>query len=79
MKWNDLLLDFTTEAGDVITGITKSLGKIIYHQSNPDNVNNDPSGEIYYERDIRRFVFHYWWNCYLSGIKNSVLLDFVPL
>lgn len=79
MEWNDLLLDFTPEAGDFITGITKSLGKIIYHQSNPDNVNNNPSGEIYYERDIRRFVFHYWWNCYLSGIKNSVLLDFVPL
>lgn len=79
MKWNDLLLNFTPDAGDVITGITKPLGKIIYHQSNSEKVNDHPSGEIYYERDIRRFVFHYWWNCYLSGIKNSVLLDFVPL
>jgi len=79
MEWNDLLLNFTPEAGDVITGITQSLGKIIYHQSNPDIVNKEPSGEIYFERDIRRFVFNYWWNCYLSGIKNSVLHDFVPL
>ncbi|MFO8001181.1 MAG: hypothetical protein R6U46_08050 [Marinilabilia sp.] len=79
MKWNDLLLDFTPEAGDVVTGIMKSLGKSIYHQSNPDNETKDPSGEIYFERDIRRFVFHYWWNCYLSGIKDSALRDFVPL
>ncbi len=74
MEWNDLLLDFSPDAGGMIAEITKSLGKIIYHQSNPDNLDKYPSGEIYYERDIRRFVFHYWWNCYLSGIKNSVLL-----
>ncbi len=79
MKWDDLLLDFTPEGGEVITSITQSLGEIIYHDSNPEKVNDNPSGEIYFERDIRRFVFHYWWNCYLSGIKNSVLLDFVPL
>jgi hypothetical protein len=79
MEWDDLLLNFTPEAGDMITGITQSFGKLIYHQSNPGNVSKDPSGEIYYERDVSRFVFHYWWNCYLSGIKKSVLLDFVPL
>ncbi len=79
MEWNDLMLNFTPEAGDVITGITQSVGKLIYRQSNPDNVNEEPSGEIYFERDISRFVFNYWWNCYLSGIKNSVLHDFVPL
>jgi len=79
MEWNDLSLNFTPEAGDLITGITQSLGEMIYHQSNPDIVNNEPSGEIYFERDTSRFVFNYWWNCYLSGIKNSVLHDFVPL
>jgi hypothetical protein len=79
MEWNDLSLNFTPEAGGMITGITKSLGKMAYHQSNPDTVNNSPTGEIYYERDIRRFVFHYWWHCYLSGIKSSVIRDFVPL
>ena len=79
MEWNDLSLNFTPEAGDVITGITQSSGKMIYHQSNPDNVNKEPSGGIYFERDISRFVFNYWWNCYLSGIKNSVLHDFVTL
>lgn len=73
MEWNDLSLNLTPEAGRVITGITKSLGKIIYFQSNPDNVKDLPTGEIYYERDISRFVFHYWWHCYLSGIKASVL------
>lgn len=79
MEWSDLSLNFTPEAGDVITGITQSLGEMIYHQSNPGNVNNEPSGDIYFERDTSRFVFNYWWNCYLSGIKNSVLHDFVPL
>ena len=73
MEWNDLSLNFSPEAGGVITGIIKTLGKMTYHQSNPDNVKNSPTGDIYYKRDIRRFVFHYWWHCYLSGIKASVL------
>jgi len=79
MEWSDLSLNFTPEAGDVIAGITNTMGKLIYHQSNPDDVNKSPAGDIYYERDVSRFVFNYWWNCYLSGIKNSVLHDFVPL
>jgi len=79
MEWNDLSMNFTPESGVVITGITQLLGKLIYHKSNPNDVNIFPSGDIHYERDIKRFVFHYWWNCYLSGIKNSVLYDFVPL
>ncbi|WP_291857398.1 hypothetical protein [Marinilabilia sp.] len=77
MGWNGLLLDLTPEAGDFISGLSKSFGKIVYHPSSPNNENNEPSGEIFFERDIKRFVFHYWWNCYLSGIKKSVLRDFV--
>lgn len=79
MEWYDLSLNFTPESGKMVTGITKYLGKIIYHSSNPNDLNKSPSGEIYFERDIQRFVFHYWWNCYLSGIKNSVIRDFVPI
>ncbi len=79
MKWRDLSVNITPESGAVITGITQSLGKLTYRQSNPNDGNTTPSGDIYYERDISRFVFHYWWNCYLSGIKHSVLHDFVPL
>lgn len=73
MEWTDLSLNLTPDAGGVVTGIAKSLGKLIYHQSNPDSEKNSPTGDIYYKRDIRRFVFHYWWHCYLSGIKASVL------
>jgi hypothetical protein len=79
MTWNDLLFNITPEAGEFLTGITKSLGKTIYHPSSPDTAKNAPSGEMYFGRDIKRFVFHYWWNCYLSGIKNSVLHHSVPL
>ena len=79
MEWNDLLLDFTPETGGVVAGIANTLGKLIYHESNPDNADTSPTGDIYFERDISRFVFNYWWNCYLSGIKNSVLRDFVSL
>ena len=79
MEWNDLSMNLTPESGIVITGIVQSLGTLLYHQSNPNNRNKSPCGEIYYERDITRFVFHYWWHCYFSGIKNSVLYGFVPL
>ena len=79
MEWYDLSMNFTPESGVVITDITQSSGKLLYHKSNPNDVNKSPSGYIYYERDISRSFFHYWWNCYLSGIKNSVLYGFVPL
>ncbi|MFO7864669.1 MAG: hypothetical protein R6U85_11750 [Salinivirgaceae bacterium] len=79
MEWDDLMLNFKPKTSGLITDITNSFGKIIYNQSNPDDATKSPTGSIYYKRDISRFVFHYWWNCYLSGIKNSVLPDFVPL
>ncbi len=62
MEWNDLMLIFTPEAGDLITGITQSFGKIIYHQSNPYSADKYPAGDIDYEWDVRRLVFHDRWN-----------------
>ena len=78
MTWTDLLLDITPDAGGFISSITRFAGKNLYHSDRIDNA-DDPSGEIEFDRDVTRFAFHYWWNCYLSGIKNSVLRDHVPL
>jgi hypothetical protein len=79
MEWSDLSIELTPDEGGIIRNITATLGEILYHSSNPDSDDDFPSGKIEFERDVSRFVFHYWWNSYLSGIKNSVLRDFVPL
>jgi hypothetical protein len=79
MEWSDLSIEFTPDEDWIIRNITGSLGEFLYHSSNPDSNDDSPSGKIEFERDISRFVFHYWWNNYLSGIKNSILRDFVPL
>ncbi len=79
MSWSDLSLDLTPDEADVISDLTRFAGKsFLYHPSSPDDKENSPSGEIEFEREVTRFVFHYWWNCYLSGIKNSVLRDIIP-
>lgn len=78
MEWSDLLIELLPDEGEIVNAITQAAGELLYHSSTPGN-EDSPSGKIEFERDISRFVFHYWWNSYLSGIKNSVLRDFVPL
>jgi hypothetical protein len=72
MLYTDLDIILEPERSELRQTIGDWAGRnILYYPSNPHD-NTERKGEIYFERDPSRFVFHYWWQCYLSGIKNTV-------
>jgi hypothetical protein len=79
MSWSGLLIDLTPDAGNFLSSLTRFAGRtFLYRPSGSPDSNNSAGGEIYFERDTTRFVFHYWWNCYLSGILDNVIRDLAP-
>ncbi len=80
MQYTGLNITLEPDRSDLRQDIVNWAGRnMLYHPSNPANNNELRTGTIDFERDVTRFVFHYWWNCYLSGIKNIVLRDHVDL
>jgi hypothetical protein len=80
MLYDDLNLVLEQDRSRLGRSIIGWAGRnFLYYPSNPNR--NDPvrEADIEFERDKTRFVFHYWWNCYLSGIKNTVLREGVDL
>jgi hypothetical protein len=72
MHYSDLDINMEPERSNLRQNIGDWAGRnFLYYPSNPHN-DVERKGEIYFERDPSRFVFHYWWQCYLSGIKNTV-------
>ncbi len=80
MHYRDLNIVLKDDQDKLIENIISWAGRnLLYHPSNPTNNNELRTGTIDFERDVTRFVFHYWWNCYLTGIKDSVLRENVDL
>jgi hypothetical protein len=78
MRYANLEVDLLPEGRKIFQDIVGFAGrKAVYHSSNPGNNKELRIGRIEFERDVRRFVFNYWWKTYLSGIKDTVLRDIV--
>ncbi len=78
MQYAGLVIELIPDGGGVIQDIARYAGrKLLYHQANPSGDDELRVGKIDFDRDNRRFVFNYWWKCYLSGIKDSVLQEHV--
>ena len=76
MRYQGLALDLEPSGSQIRRTIVGWLGRnLVYHPHNPATNSNLRIGTIDFERDPSRFVFHYWWNAYLTGIKHSVLRD----
>jgi hypothetical protein len=45
----------------------------IIKNSNPDWLGKEREGQIYYDRNINKSIFHYWWYAILSGLKTVTL------
>jgi hypothetical protein len=77
-RYNDLsVLMIDKEKGQA--GLDEKLGSFLANAfvlkaSNPKSVFLR-IGNIVYERDPSRAMFHYWWQSLLSGIKSSVGLE----
>lgn len=80
MHYSDLNITLEPDRSKLRQDIVNWAGRnLLYHPSNPASNNELRTGTIDFERDVTRFVFHYWWNCYLTGIKETVLRDHVDL
>jgi hypothetical protein len=76
MIYSDLVLQLNPEAGRLQRGLTRLVGRnLIYHPSNPGRREEPRISKIEFERDPSRFLIHYWWQSYLTGIKNAVVRE----
>lgn len=49
--------------------------KIIIKSENPDKNGELKKGEVYYLRDQHKFIFKFWWELLLSGLKSTLTGD----
>lgn len=73
MLYEDLEVDTYPNRSKLRKTITRWTTKsLLYYTDNPKS-GDQRNGEVQMERDPARFIFNYWWNSYLSGVKSSVL------
>lgn len=49
--------------------------KLIIKSQNPDRRGELKKGAVYYPRDQHKFIFKYWWELVLSGLKSTLTGD----
>jgi hypothetical protein len=70
MRYSGLEIELLPDGKELFKDLARFAGrKLLYHQANPED-DELRVGKIEFDRDIRRFVFNYWWKTYLSGIKD---------
>jgi hypothetical protein len=73
MEYNNLRI-VETDRSNLRQALVGWAGRnFLYHPSNPGRNDALRIGTIDFSRDPSRFVIHYWWQSYLSGIKSSIL------
>lgn len=49
--------------------------KLVVRTNNPQNSGDLQKGDVYFRREKHKFIFHYWWNLILSGLKSTITGD----
>ncbi|WP_146947865.1 hypothetical protein [Cyclobacterium qasimii] len=49
--------------------------KLVIRTHNPQKSGDLQKGEVYFQRAEHKFIFHYWWNLVLSGLKSTITGD----
>ena len=49
--------------------------KLVIKSQNPDRKGELRKGVVYYPRDQHKFIFKYWWELVLSGLKSTITGD----
>lgn len=49
--------------------------KLIVKSQNPNKKGELKKGAVYYPRDQHKFIFKYWWELILSGLKSTITGD----
>lgn len=73
MLYSGLEVEMEPDRGKLRRAIANwTSRKLVYHGDNPKN-GKERTGRIEFHRATDRFVFNFWWKCYLSGIKDITL------
>ncbi len=76
MEYKDLEINLMPGKDNILSNAANWAGKrLVYYADNPENGQELRTGEIDFERNKTRFVFHYWWKSYFSGIKDAAMRE----
>ncbi|WP_439481952.1 hypothetical protein [Cyclobacterium plantarum] len=77
VKYKDLEIEILDKNYERDQNIFRKLGaflanKVVIPSQNPNKSGKLNKGEVYFERAQHKFIFHYWWNLVLSGLKSTI-------
>ncbi|MFO7825654.1 MAG: hypothetical protein R6V72_17075 [Cyclobacterium sp.] len=77
VKYEDLEIEILDKNFERDQNIFRKLGaflanKVVIRSQNPNKSGNLSKGDVYFKRAQHKFIFHYWWNLVLSGLKSTL-------
>ncbi|MEX2513892.1 MAG: hypothetical protein WD398_13385 [Cyclobacteriaceae bacterium] len=79
-KYQDLEIEILDKNYQNNQNILRKIGaflanKIVIPSFNPTKEGELKKGEVYFQREKHKFIFNYWWELVLSGLKSTVTGD----
>lgn len=76
-KYEDLEIEILDKNYQRNQNVLRKIGaflanKVVIPTNNPNKSGKLSTGSVYFEREQHKFIFHYWWNLVLSGLKSTV-------
>ncbi|WP_162418395.1 DUF748 domain-containing protein [Cyclobacterium roseum] len=76
-KYEDLEIEILDKNYQNNQNVLRRIGaflanKLVIPSQNPNKSDNLSKGPVYFEREQHKFIFHYWWNLVLSGLKSTI-------
>ncbi len=76
-KYTDLSIEILDKDFGGDPGLLRRIGsflanKIVVRQQNPNQRGSLSEGTVYFKREQHKFIFNYWWNLILSGLRTTV-------
>jgi hypothetical protein len=79
-RYTDLEIEILDKSYKRNRNIFRDIGaflanKLVIKSQNPEKSGELREGEVYFQREKSKFIFHYWWNLILSGLKSTISGD----
>ncbi|SHM42603.1 protein of unknown function [Cyclobacterium lianum] len=77
VRYEDLEIEILDKNYQRDQNIFRKLGaflanKVVIPSQNPSKSGTLSEGDVYFKRAKHKFIFHYWWNLVLSGLKSTI-------
>jgi len=79
-KYENLEIEILDKNFEHNQNIFRKLGaflanKLVIKSQNPNKNGELKKGDVYQQRNKTKFIFHYWWQLLLSGLKSTITGD----